>query len=147
MPPPTADGAAHSAHSLLRCPACAAALDYDQRYCVDCGAPCRTAPPAVAALLASIAAQTPDTGARAPAATTAAGAAEDPSQGNGAEDSQPQQRPPWRSGGIRLSRPAMATAVMALLAFGVLVGSSITPTPQSASDSPILIAAAPPPSS
>lgn len=143
----SADGAAHS--SLLRCPACAAALDYDQRYCVECGARCRTAPRAVAELIASITtAQTPNTGARAVVVTAStANTTEEP---RAAEESGSRSSDSYHGesakliAGIRLSRPAIATAVMALLAFGVLVGSIISPTQQSAAVSPILVAAAPP---
>ncbi len=133
-----ADGALHSgmpiaSHSgvlsapyggVLSCPDCGAALAVDQRYCVNCGARCRTAPRAVAELLSSF--EDPQ------GADVGAGAGAQPARG-----------PAWLSGGVLLSRPAMATAVMALLAFGVLVGSNITPTPQSAADSPILVALAP----
>ena len=138
-----ADGASHSdvpsapyggvPHSgVLSCPDCGAALAVDQRYCVCCGARCRAASPAVAELISPL----EDSGGGSTGAGASTGA------GMGA-DAQPARGPAWLSGGVLLSRPAMATAVMALLAFGVLVGSNITPTPQSAADSPILVALAP----
>jgi len=117
---------------VLSCPDCGAALAVDQRYCVNCGARCRTAPRAVAELISSF--EDPQGAGMGAGVGTGAGVG---------ASAQPVRGPAWLSGGVLLSRPAMATAVMALLAFGVLIGSNITPTPQSAADSPILVALAP----
>lgn len=134
VPSASHSGASHS--GVLSCPDCGAALAVDQRYCVSCGARCRTAPQAVAELISSF--EDPQ-GADADAGL---GAGADAGLGVGA-GSRPARGPAWLSGGVLINRPAMATAVMALLAFGVLVGSNITPTPQSSADSPIVVALAP----
>jgi hypothetical protein len=114
---------------LLHCPSCSASLAHDQRYCVRCGTRCGPPAPAVAALIATIA----------PYPRFGAPTDEEPP-----EVVEDQQATNWVSALQALSRPAVASAVMALLVFGVIVGSTISPAQPSAADSPILVAAAPP---
>lgn len=112
-----------------RCDACSAALLRDQRYCLACGARRGPLPAPVAGLIA--------TGLRAGDAwsdpapdPTLAGAAEGLAY-DGEEDDAPSWMPAPR---------AAAVAVMALLAFGAVVGSVVSPPADSAGGAPILVA-------
>ncbi len=110
------------------CPACGAPLAADQRYCVECGARRGPLPPLIAQLIAKGEhAQEPQALAKENAAET-----------------------------LPLPTPrAAAVAVMALLAFGVLLGSAINPSAQRAAPHTLLAlvrpaakpAAGPPPAS
>src|SRR5262245_53401416 len=92
------------------CPSCSAALAPDQRDCVACGARRGPLPPFVAALLPP----------RAPA---------------GALDEAPPES------GLVLPGPwATGLAVLVLLAFGILVGSVVSPSAQGVGAPPVLVA-------
>src|SRR5258708_3614311 len=93
----------------MSCSECGAPLAHDQRYCVECGARCRALPPAIAALMGvtTVVRAAPD-------AAAAAGA--------GAADS---ERTSWFESFSMPSPRAAAVAVLGLLAFGVVVGSSV----------------------
>jgi phosphatidylinositol-3-phosphatase len=100
------------------CQACGAPQAADQRYCVECGARRGPLPAFVAQLIA-------------------AGGSLGPSPA-GAEEAGSQD-----AGATVLPMPtprAAAVAVMALLAFGVLVGSAISPVAQSGASAPTLVA-------
>jgi phosphatidylinositol-3-phosphatase len=100
------------------CQACGAPLAADQRYCVECGARRGPLPPFVVQLIA------------------AGGTLGEPGSGSeeaGSEDADASALP--------MPTPrAAAVAVMALLAFGVLVGSAISPVAQSGASAPTLLA-------
>jgi phosphatidylinositol-3-phosphatase len=111
--PPERPGALAAAS----CAACGAGLATDQRYCVECGARRGPLPPYVAELIAKR---------DAPACEPSAAASEEADA-----DGLPLPMP---------TPPAAAVAVMALLAFGVLVGSAISPVAPSGADTPTLLA-------
>jgi hypothetical protein len=91
----------------------------DQRYCVECGARRGPLPPFVAELIGAAAAETA-------AASLGTG-------GEASEEAGPEALP--------MPTPrAAAVAVMALLAFGVLIGSAISPVAQSGANTPTLLA-------
>ena len=105
-----------------RCSNCTAALAHDQRWCIECGERRGAVSRAMQALIAGTApVQVVDP---VPAAATAAAA-------TSPIFSMPSPR-------------AAAVAVTALLAFGVMLGSSVSPVAQSAADAPIVVAVAPP---
>jgi hypothetical protein len=101
------------------CDDCGAPLAHDQRYCVVCGARRGPLPAALAALLG-------DSG---------------PAHG-----ARPQEPPaPGVPDGLKMPTPrAAAVAVMAVLAFGVVVGTLVSPAEDSAASAPIVVAVAPP---
>jgi phosphatidylinositol-3-phosphatase len=104
-----------------RCSNCTAALAHDQRWCVECGERRGAVSPAMQALIAGTApVEVVD-----PVPVAAAAAASSPIF------SMPSAR-------------AAAVAVCALLAFGVMLGSSVSPVAQSAADAPIIVAVSPP---
>jgi phosphatidylinositol-3-phosphatase len=116
------------APAVASCPDCGARLAADQRYCVECGARRGPLPPLVAQLIAK------GEHAQEPHELVEENAAE----------------------GLPLPTPrAAAVAVMALLAFGVLLGSAIDPAAQRAAPHTLLAlvrpaakaAAGPPPAS
>jgi len=100
---------------MSACPSCNAAVEPGQRYCLACGERCSGMPEHVAAMLGVPAA------AEAPAAAPAAAK-------------------PVRSSGM-INPSAAAVAVMAILGFGVIVGSVVSPSAQS---SPLIAVQAPP---
>jgi hypothetical protein len=111
---------------LSRCDQCRAALAHDQRYCVECGQ--RRGPLAHAiGQLIGISRERP-----------------------GRADAEPLAREePEAAAGTgslglgllgQLSPSVTAVAVMALLAFGVLVGSAVSPTEQSGALAPVVVA-------
>ena len=115
--------------SMPWCAECGARLAHDQRYCVECGARRGTLPAAVAELLREKAA---------PAATgiptgVPVGALRDLDE------------TPWTPARDWLDRlsslqpRAAAVAVMGLLAFGALIGSSVGSVAQSATGGPLLV--------
>lgn len=116
---------------LLRCPSCATALAHDQRYCVACGTRCAAPQPAVAALIAATIAPSaqPGAGAEAPIEPKASSVSGRPANLIAALQS--------------LSPPAVASAVMALLIFGMIVGWVISPAQPSGASEPGLLALAP----
>jgi hypothetical protein len=100
------------------CDECGAALAHDQRYCVECGARRGPLHPAVGAAF-----EGPDRPAPSPEPTDAS----------------------WIEGLTMPTPRAAAVAVMGLLAFGVLVGSLVSPTGTSEAASPVIVAVSPPP--
>jgi hypothetical protein len=112
--------------SYSSCRECGARLAYDQRYCVECGARRGPLPLATAKLIGVAPA---DRGEEADRdgdseAAEAAGAS--------------------AVGALAGLSPALAgVAVIALLAFGVLVGSAVSPLGQSAAVAPIVVAVSP----
>jgi phosphatidylinositol-3-phosphatase len=93
------------------CPSCSAPLAADQRYCVACGARRGPLPPFVAALLPT----------RAPLDVLEIEETPEP--------------------GLALPGPwATGLAVLALLAFGILVGSIVSPSAQGTGAPPVLVA-------
>ncbi len=114
------DGLSHS-----RCSECDAHLAHDQRYCLDCGARRGALPATILELIE--------------AATDRLRQPLDAWQDGG--------QPPDRDepAGLPMPTPAVAAvAVMALLAFGVLVGSAVSPVAPSTAATPTLVALAPP---
>jgi hypothetical protein len=105
------------------CSSCGAAFSDDQRYCLQCGARRGPLPPSVAARLASLSRR--DHGEEEPPAADRA----EPAAGPG---SMPTPR-------------AAAVAVMAMLAFGVFLGSATSQLAQSAGLRSILLEVSPPP--
>jgi hypothetical protein len=117
------------------CASCGAKLNGDQRYCVECGARRGPLPPAIAMRVAAMLEWARV--ATAPLSEAAASASD-----GGAEES---------GGGTARFMPtprAAAVAVMGMLAFGVMLGSAISPLARSAGLTSILleVASAPPPS-
>jgi hypothetical protein len=116
------------------CTACAAALDPDQRYCLQCGERNAQRSPALLRLLARVspsAAAAPE-----PGTVADAGTAAQVGQVSGADAA---VHPPGRShqaaagrlGGLRLpSRPVSAVLVLLFLGFGLLLGN-VTGSPPS----------------
>jgi len=105
------------------CPACGAPLAADQRYCVECGARRGPLPPFVAQLIAR------------------PGGPVRESPESGSEEAGPDGSEEHDAGALPLPTPrAAAVAVMALLAFGVLVGSAVSPVAQSGANAPTLVA-------
>jgi hypothetical protein len=113
-----------SPHSSCR--ECGARLAYDQRYCVECGARRGPLPLATAKLIGV-----------APAERSGEADREgDPGAGEAAGAS--------AGGALAGLSPALAgVAVIALLAFGVLVGSAVSPLGQSAAVAPLVVAVSP----
>ena len=107
----TSDTTTSESRSALRCAECDAGLAHDQRYCVECGARRGPLPPEIAGLVGAIRAQAPepDLPAGTPLADSLA-----------ADD----RRPPAFGLTMPGPRPA-AAAVMAMLGFGVIVGSLV----------------------
>ena len=113
-----------------RCKECRAPLASDQRYCVECGTRRGPLPLAIAELIGRV----------------RQGAAPAASETNADEAATSLG---WRGAGslggaLMVSPSAAAVAVMALLAFGVLVGSVVTPAEQSGAEGSILVAMSPP---
>ena len=115
---------------LLCCEECGARLAYDQRYCVECGKRRGPLAPAIAELIAVV----PRAGsgqahevADEPGASQAAGAADGREVGPLGD----------------LSASVSGIAVMALLAFGVLVGSAVSPVQQSGAAARLAFALSP----
>jgi hypothetical protein len=116
---------------ILSCHECGAALAYDQRYCVECGARRGPLPRAIAE---RIVAPHDELGqaqqaAYEPASEAAAGS--DPDEVGSLGD------PPMPSLSIA------GVALMALLAFGVLVGSALSPAQESSAVAPLVVAVSP----
>ncbi len=115
------------------CASCGAKLNGDQRYCVECGTRRGPLPPAIAMRVAAMLEWA--RAAAAPLSEAAASASD-----GGAEES---------GGGAARFMPtprAAAVAVMGMLAFGVMLGSAISPLARSAGLTSILleVASAPP---
>jgi hypothetical protein len=107
------------------CAACGAPLAHDQRYCLECGQRAGELPPHVASLIGT---------------AVPRHAAEDRPAGDDPEDD--------GGPGDRLamvSPRAAAIAVLAVLAFGSMLGSLVTPPASSEASAPVVIAAAPAP--
>jgi hypothetical protein len=109
------------------CSNCKARLAVDQRWCVECGTRRGPVSPAMQALIAGAIPE-----------SLLAAAPVDPELAAAA--STPVSRPIFS-----LPTPrAAAVAVTGLLAFGVLLGSVVSPTAESSAESPIVVAVAPP---
>jgi phosphatidylinositol-3-phosphatase len=109
----------------LCCGECGSRLAFDQRYCVDCGARRGALAPAMARWL----------GVEPPVEhVTAPGASAAPAI---PEDSERVRRQPAMP-----SPPILGVAVMALLAFGVLLGSAVGPVQESDASGPLVLAVA-----
>jgi phosphatidylinositol-3-phosphatase len=116
------------------CASCGAELNGEQRYCVECGARRGPLPPAIATRVAAMMEWA--RAAAVPLSEAAASAA-----GEGAEE------PVGGSARFMPTPRAAAVAVMGMLAFGVMLGSAISPLARSAGFTSILleVASAPPP--
>ncbi len=108
----------------LCCKECGSRLAYDQRYCVDCGARRGALRPRMAQWIGI---ETPAGPVAAPEADARAGTA----------DSEPARRQPSMP-----SPRVLGVAVMALLAFGVLIGSAVSPVQESSAHGPLVVAVA-----
>jgi hypothetical protein len=120
--------------STPRCVACRARLAHDQRYCVECGTRRGPLPAAVAELLKATA-PTETREAPLPAAVPVPiGALRDldDTPGGPARD--------WVDRLSALSPRAASVAVMGMLAFGAVVGSSVGSVAQSATGAPVDVA-------
>ena len=107
----TSDPTATESRSALRCAGCDAPLAHDQRYCVECGARRGPLPAEIAALVGAIHEQGPEPDL--PLGTPLAESFADTDR-----------RPP--AFGFTMPGPgAAAAAVMAMLGFGVIVGSLV----------------------
>jgi hypothetical protein len=113
-----------------RCEECRAELAHDQRYCVECGA--RRGPLGLA--LAELIGVAPHASSGGANGTVEPSGAPLPAVATGPRGAG------WLAG---LSPVPAAVVVMALLAFGVLVGSAVSPAEQSAAVAPIVIAVSP----
>src|SRR6202040_738876 len=118
------------------CQECGARLAHDQRYCVECGVRCGALPPAIAERLGVVprgglrqANEIGYAGGVADAGVAEAAAATDSREPRSLND---------------LSASVSGVAVIVLLAFGVLVGSAVSPAGQSRADAPIIVAVSPP---
>jgi hypothetical protein len=125
-------GARHDASPLFRCGECGERLAHDQRYCVECGARRGPLRPAIAVLIGV--APRAGRGQAQPGANQSA-ASEEAADGDSELD--------WRSRVTMPSPAVAAVAVMAVLAFGVLVGSAVSPIRESAAVAPIIVAVSP----
>jgi hypothetical protein len=116
---------------LAACRRCGVPLASDQRYCVECGLRRGPLPLAVAEQIRK----------------TMTGTATPPDP-DGPEDVAGTERAGKSRGGplgevLMLPPAAAAVAVMALLAFGVIVGSAVSPVGQSGAVAPIVVAMSP----
>ena len=118
--------AMQSRPSHLCCEECGSRLAYDQRYCVECGARRGALAPAMAEWIGL---ETP------PVAVAPADTADAMATTSEAKEAA-------RRGASMTSPRIMAVAVMALLAFGVLVGSSVSPLQDSSARGPLVVAVA-----
>ncbi|HEY4095764.1 MAG TPA: hypothetical protein VGM33_09650, partial [Baekduia sp.] len=109
------------------CAECHAPLATDQRYCLQCGARVGELPWGVAAAIAASAAR--------PAEGVAEPFDEDDDDGG----------PDWLPSFSAVAPRTAAIAVMALLAFGVVVGSLVSPAAQSEASAPMIVAVTPGP--
>jgi len=124
---PSDDGQRGAGRTSSTCVDCGTALSGDQRYCVECGARRGPLPPAIATRVAAMLEW---------ARAAAAPFSETPPPGEDGEE---------RSGGFMPTPRAAAVAVMGMLAFGVMIGSAISPLARSAGLSSILLEVPPPP--
>jgi hypothetical protein len=108
----------------LCCKECGSRLAYDQRYCLDCGARRGALRPTMAQWIGIETAAGP---VAAPEADARAGTA-------GSEQARRQSSMP--------SPRVLGVAVMALLAFGVLIGSAVSPGQESSANGPLVVAVA-----
>ena len=107
----TSDPTAAEPRSTLRCAGCDAPLAHDQRYCVECGARRGPLPAEIAALIGAIHEQGPEP--------------DLPSGTPLAESLADINRKPPAFGFTMPGARAAAAAVMAMLGFGVIVGSLV----------------------
>ena len=109
------DGAPLSVAAFYCCSDCSARLAPDQRYCVECGARRGPLPRALAERIGVL-------------PRDRLGRAPDSEDLDGPRET------------ITASPSVLAVAVMALLAFGVLVGSAVSPVQESGAEAPVLVA-------
>jgi hypothetical protein len=128
-------GSSHDEHAdataTLRCEECRSRLAHDQRYCVECGARRGRLSELIAERIRTMLAQ--GQGAVAPL---------------GLVDAEPSAAGAVASTGMSRSMPsprASASAIMAMLAFGVIVGSVTGSNAYSQDGAPMILAVAPPP--
>jgi hypothetical protein len=106
------------------CHACSAPLAHDQRYCIECGERRDPLPREIAGLIA----------------TAVAAGRDDSAPADDVPAPEP-GRSGWQSLGGSMPAPRVAAvAVMSLLAFGVLLGSVVSPAQNSSASSPIVVA-------
>ncbi len=122
-------GGGPDASPLSCCGECGERLAHDQRYCVECGARRGPLRPAIAELIG--------VGPR-PGLGPAQPGVEESTASEGAADGDAQLD--WRSRVTMPSPAVAAAAVMAVLAFGVLVGSAASPIRDSSAVAPIIVA-------
>lgn len=120
---------------VAHCLDCGAALAPDQRYCVHCGARRFGLPAAIASL---IAAALPGRFARPEAHAT-------PAATTGASTAAAAEHERWLGPFEMPSPRTAAIATLAVLAFGVIVGSAVSPTEQTGASGAIVLAVSPPP--
>jgi hypothetical protein len=119
------------------CAECGAALSADQRYCVECGVRRDALPPAVAGLITPLLA-----GARGAAVPEAEGTEQSGAREAEVAAAAAAPRPAVKAtGGLAFmpSPRAAAIAVMAMLAFGVVIGSATSQLAQSAGLSTVVL--------
>jgi hypothetical protein len=115
------------------CDECGVRLAHDQRYCVECGVRRGPLPRAIVELIGAVGHDRPGQTREAASERGASDAVAADSHELGSIGKLPM-----------LSPSVTAVAVMALLAFGVLVGSAVSPAEQTAADAPIVVAVSPP---
>src|ERR1039458_3778075 len=121
---PLTSGPRRSSARFLRCSECHAPLAHDQHYCVECGERRGSLPHGLAALIGvGLAHHAQDE----LAASSALAATRSNKMGS-------------RGDTVLLSPAVSAVAVMALLAFGVLVGSAVSPAQESSAAAPLVVA-------
>jgi hypothetical protein len=113
------------------CEECDSRLAYDQRYCVECGARRGPLPLAIAELIGVV-------------PRGRVGQAHEAADERGASQAAAGTHEGDSLGKVAMLSPSVAgVAVMALLAFGVLVGSAVSPVQESAAVAPIVVAVSP----
>jgi hypothetical protein len=126
----SASGHRLNASRFLCCAECGSRLAYDQRYCVECGARQGPLPRAIAEL---IGVAPHDRRGQMREGADERGRSEAPIQSDSPEVDSP--------GDWWLPSPSIGgIAVMALLAFGVLVGSGVSPVQESDATAPLVVA-------
>ena len=129
---PSTSDARLEASAFFCCGECGERLAHDQRYCVECGARRGPLRPAIAELI-GVAPQAGPDRAHQSAGESAASEAEAGGDWQLA----------WPSRETMPSPAVAGVAVMAVLAFGVLVGSAASPIRESAAVAPIIVAVTP----
>lgn len=128
----------------LCCRECGSRLAYDQRYCLDCGARRGALPSAIAAWIGLDAPATPVDSSGTARAEPDASAARTDAPGPDGEAPRADREgvgaaQAWWPSSMPSPR-VVGVAVMALLAFGVLVGSAVSPVQESSASAPLVVA-------